>query len=203
MKTRIAAFCALLIAGSALADPYTIAKQQAKRASSQNDAEQSRIASAANGAAPAQSASAAPAPAAPPANPALQATLNNSNSLQADFAALNNSTGDKPDPGQKISLLNNLSSAAQGTKPASDSVKSLADDLLTAVAGKKKLSAAQQTTLARDVHAIFNSSHLSAAQQQTLYDGVQKILMDGGASVDDAVNVVTDLKKIADETRQP
>jgi hypothetical protein len=199
MKTRIAAFCALLIAGSALADPYTIAKSQAKRASSQNDAEQSRIANAANGAAPAQPAPAAPA--ATPANPALQATLNNINSLQANFAVLNNAAADTPDPDQKISLLNNLSSAAQGTKPASTSVKTLADDLVAAVAGRKKLNAAQQTTLARDVHAIFNSAHLSAAQQQALYDGVQKILTDGGASVDDAVNVVTDLKKISAETQ--
>jgi len=197
MKTRIAMVCALLAAGgSALADPYSGAMQQARRASDQNTAEQQRIQNASGG-----SGSTGNAPAAAPANPALQATLANISSLQANFTTLGNSTSDKPDSSERISLLNNLSTAAQGTKASAESVKALADDLLTALSGKKQISAAQQTQLARSVHALFNSSHLTDAQQKLLTDGVQKILTDGGVSLDAAVNVVTDLKKIASETK--
>jgi hypothetical protein len=38
---------------------------------------------------------------------------------------------------------------------------------------------------------LFNSAHLTATQQDTLVTDVQKILADGGASLDDAVNVAT------------
>lgn len=201
MKTFIVFACVLVTAGAVLADPYSESKRQARRDSALNDAEQQRIQREANGPA---AAPARPAPAATPAapvDPVLQATMKNVAGLQSDFAALNNSTGDKPDPSQKISLLNNLSQAAQGTKASSASVKKLADDLLTAVAGKKKMPAAQQTKLAREVHALFNSSHLSETQQKALLADVQKILTDGGASLDDAVNVVTDLKAVATETK--
>jgi hypothetical protein len=200
MKTFIVFACVLFTAAAVVADPYTESKRQARRDSALNDAEQQRIQREANGPAGAPAAPAAAAPAAP-VDPALQATLHNVSGLQADFAALNNSTGDKPDPSQKISLLNNLSQAAQGTQASPASVKKLADDLLTAVAGKKKLAAAQQTKLAREVHALFNGAHLTAAQQQALLTDVQKILTDGGASLDDAVNVVTDLKAVAAETK--
>jgi len=201
MKAPGAIFCALLIAGVSQADPYNIAKQQAHRASDQNTAEQQRIQNASGG--PAQSGAAAPAPApgAPPMDPMLQATLNNINSLQADFATFSSSASDKPDPAQKISLLNNLSQAAQSKKAPSEAVKKLADDLQAAVSGKKKLAAASQKKLAAEVHALFNSSHLTDAQQKTMFDDVQKILTEAGATLDDAVNVVTDLRKIAEATK--
>ena len=80
------------------------------------------------------------------------------------------------------------------------SIAKLADDLATAIAGKEKLRAPQQT-LAQYIHAIFNSAHLTAAQQQMIFDGVQKILTDGGASPDEATNVVNDIKTIASETK--
>jgi|SRR5665213_965485 len=202
MKTSIVFACVLFTAGAALAQNYYMAKQQAYRASNQNAAEQQRIQRTANGSSGAASARApAAAMAAAPVDPVLQATLNNISSLHTDFAALSNFTGDKPDPAQKISLLNNLTQAAQGTKASTASVQKLADDLSTAVGGKKKLAAAQQTALAREVHALFNSAHLSAAQQQALLAGAQKILTDGGASLDDAVNVVTDLKTVVTETK--
>ena len=67
--------------------------------------------------------------------------------------------------------------------------------------GQKKLAAAQQKKLAQAIHALFNSAHLTAAQQQALLTDVQKILTDGGASLDDAVNVVTDLKAVVAETK--
>ena len=109
---------------------------------------------------------------------------------------------DTPDPGQKVSLLNDLSQAAQGTKASSASVKKVADDLLKNLSGKKKLTATQQTKLAREVHALFNSSHLTATQQQTvLVTDVQTTLTDGGASLDDAVNTVADLKEVMAETK--
>jgi uncharacterized protein YoaH (UPF0181 family) len=79
-------------------------------------------------------------------------------------------------------------------------VKELAKDLFTALAGNQKLLA-QKLPLARQVHAVFNSSHLSSSQQQTIYDNVQKILVDAGVSLGDAVDVVTDLKTIAGETK--
>ena len=201
MKISIAFACVLFTTGTVLAQNYYRAEQQARRDSAQNDAEQQRIQKAASEPAGAPSARAAAAAPAAPVDPALQATMNNVAGLQSDFAALSNVAGDKPDPSQKISLLNNLSQAAQGTKASSASVKKLGDDLLTAVAGRKKLAAAQQTKLAREVHALFNSAHLSAAQQQSLLTDAQKILTDGGASLDDAVNVVTDLKAVAAETK--
>jgi hypothetical protein len=203
MKTFIAFACLLSTAGTLLAQEvnYSIAKQQARRDVSQNDAEQQRIQREAGGANPSGAPGAAAAPAAP-MDPALQATLSNIAGLQSDFAAAINAAGDKTDPAQKISLLNNLSQAGQGAKKASaNSVKKLADDLATALAGKKKLAAAQQTKLAQFVHALCNSAHLSQAQQQSLLTSVQKILTDGGASFDAAVDVVTDLKAVVAETK--
>jgi hypothetical protein len=196
MKTRVAVFCALLVAGGGYADPYSMSMQQARRTADQNNAEQQRIQNASGGA-PAQAA----APSAAPVNPALQATLSNISSLQADFKTLGSSTSATPDPSERVSLLNNLSSAAQGNKASSDSIKKLADDLLTAVSGKNQIPAAQQTKLARDIHAIFNSAHLTDAQQKLMFDDVQKILTDGGVSLDNAVDVVTDLKKVSSETK--
>jgi hypothetical protein len=202
MKTPALIVSALLVVGSAMADPYVISKQRARQTSGQNDAEQQRIQKATGDAASKSSAApATPAAAPAPMDPALQATLNNINGLQGDFTTLNTATGDKPDTTQKMSLLNNLSAAAQSKKASSDSIKKLGDDLWTAVSGKKKLAAAQQKKLAVDVHALFNSSHLSAAQQKMMLDDVQKIFTDAGTPLDDATNVVTDLKKIADETK--
>src|ERR1700759_4635512 len=106
MKAHLPALCALLIAGTAFADPYVIAKQRARDVSEQNNNEQSRI----------QKAAADPAPA--PMDPALQATLQNIGDLQANYAAIVNSDG-AADPAQKTSLLNNLSQAGQGTKASS------------------------------------------------------------------------------------
>lgn len=195
MKTRLALVCVLLATLNIPADPYSEAMQQARRTRDQNNAEQQRIANATGG----NSSGQAAAPSAPP-NPALQATLSNISSLQADFKAVGNASG-TPDSSLKVNLLNDLTSAAQGGKATSDSVKKLADDLLTAVTGKNQLTAAQQTKLARDVHAIFNSSHLTDAQQQTMFDDVQQTLTSGGVSLDNAVDVVVDLKSIASQTK--
>ncbi|MDR3458172.1 MAG: hypothetical protein P4N60_12040 [Verrucomicrobiae bacterium] len=186
MKARLPVFCALLIAGSAFADPYVIAKQRARDASEQNNNEQARI----------QKATADPTP----MDPALQATLQNIGDLQVNFAAYVNADG-QPDAGQKTSLLNNLSHAAQSAKASSDSVKKLAADLLPALDQRKKITALQQRKLAIDVHALFNSSHLSAAQQKTMFDEVQKILTEAGVPQGDVDAVVADLKKIAEETK--
>jgi hypothetical protein len=199
MKTFISCACLLLTGGSLLAQNYYMAEQQAKRASSKNDAEQERISKEAGGSTAASAAT--PATPVAPVDPVLQATLKNVSSLQSDFALAINSTGDTPDPVQKVSLLNDLTQAAQGTKASAGSVKKVAADLLTALTGKKKLLAAQQTKLAREVHALFNSSHLTAALQQTLMNDIQSTLTDSGASLDDAVNTVTDLKEVVAETK--
>jgi hypothetical protein len=205
MKKSIAIGIALMVftAGSLPAQEvnYYRAKQQAYRDSAQNDAEQQRISQAANGPGGAAPASGAAGPAAP-MDPALQATLKNVTSLQSDFTALIQSTADQPDPAQKVSLLNNLTQAAQGDKKASaNSVKKLADDLATALAGRKKMTAAQQKQLAGYVHAVFNGAHLKDAQQTMIFNGAQKILTDSGASLDGAVDVVTDLKAVVAETK--
>jgi hypothetical protein len=129
-------------------------------------------------------------------DPALAATLQNIADLRGNLVILITSTNAELTAPQKMSLLNNLSAAAQGTKPAAADVKKLAEHLITAATGKK-IPAAAQTTLARNIHAIFNSSHLSATQQQMMFDSVQKILTDAGTSLDGALNVVADLKSIA------
>jgi hypothetical protein len=195
MKTSVALFCALLVASSVPADPYSIAIQQAKRASDQNNAEQQQIQNQ-DGASGSTRPGSGQAPAA--ANPALAATLQNITNLQTDFVMVINATGDKSD--RKIALMNDFSSAAQGAKASANSVKELAKDLMTAMAGNKKL-AAQQLKLAREIHAVFNSSHLTAARQQKVFDDVQKTLTDAGVSLGAAIDVVTDLKTIAAETQ--
>ena len=196
MKTSFALLAALFVISSAVADPYVIAKQRARDTSARNDAEQQRIQNAANGQAPTY---ATPGAAAAAADPALAATLKNLNNLSADFTALG--TAAKPDATQKVSLLNNLTQAAAGKKASTDSVKHLAEDLTTAVSGKTKITPAQQKQLAGIVHAAFNGAHLTDAQSEKAFAAASKILTDAGASLDEATNVVTDLKKIAAETK--
>ena len=198
LKSFLACACLLSLAGSVFAQNYYLATQQARRDSAQNDAEQQRIAREAGGGAAVRGA-AAPMPAAP-MDPALQATLKNVAGLQSDFAALV-SASDKPTPDQKTALLNDLSQAAQGTKVSSGSIKKVADDLVPAMTGQKKLAVAQQRKLAQEIHALFNSAHLTPAQQQTILNDVQKALTDAGASLDDTVNLVTDLKTVVAETK--
>lgn len=200
MKCFLASACLLATAGSVLAQNYYLATQQARRDSAQNDVEQQRIQREAGGSAGAPGGAAPGTAPAAPMSPALQATLKNVAGLQADFAGIVAVT-DKPGPAQRTALLNDLSQAAQGTNASTASVKRVADDLLTAVAGKNKLAAAQQKQLAQKIHALFNSAHLTAAKQQTQLNDVQKLLTDGGASLDDAVNVVTDLKTVVAETK--
>jgi len=204
MKSFIASICLLGTAGSVFAQNYYLATQQARRDSAQNDAEQQRIqreAGGSNGTPGVASRYAAiPAAAATPMDPKLQATLKNVAGLQADFAAIVASS-DKPTPDQKTALLNDLSEAAQGTKASSGSIKKVADDLWPAMTGQKRLAAAQQRKLAQEVHALFNSSHLTAPQQQTILNNIQKALTDAGTSLDDTVNLVTDLKAVVAETK--
>ena len=195
MKTVIAIVCLLFVLRVAMADPYGIAIQQARRDSAQNDAEQQRIQNADGGTAQAPTGQ---QPAA--ANPALAATLQNITNLQVDLAAFIGSAADHPDPSQKVALMNDLSAAAQGTKASPESVKELAKDLFTATAGNKKLLA-KKLPLAREIHAVFNSSHLTPTQQQSIYDNVQKTLVDADVPLDAAVDVVTDLKAIVAETK--
>jgi hypothetical protein len=197
MKKPILVLLAVVFIAASASAQYNIAEQQARRASQQNDAEQQRIANAAGSGQAGQPSQSAPS--APPADPMLQATMQNITSLQADLAAFVNA--DQPDPAQKNSLLNNMSQAAQGKKAASDSAKELAKDLQTALTGKKSLAAVQQKQLAAYIHAAFNGSHLTDAQSEKIFNAAQKVLTDAGVSSDDAINIVTDLKKVASETK--
>ena len=193
MKPFIALTCALFIANSVLADPYSAAIRQAKNASARETAANQQLLDNPPPAQPPQNN--------PPADPVLQATLQNIKNLQNDFAAIGKAAAAAtPLTLQKQLLTNDLAIAAQGAKPQAASISKLADDLTTAIAGKEKLRA-PQPKLAQYVHAIFNSSHLTTAQQQMIFDGVQKILTDGGASPDEAANVVNDIKTIASETK--
>ena len=195
MKTILAVFCLLFALRVAMADPYGIAIQQARRDSAQNDAEQRRIQNA-DGGNPQAATGQQPAA----TSPALAATMQNITNLQVDLAAFIGSAADHPDPSQKVALMNDLSGAAQGTKASTESVKELAKDLFTATAGDKKLLA-KKLQLAREIHAVFNSSHLTPTQQQSIYDNVQKTLVDADVPLDAAVDVVTDLKAIVAETK--
>jgi hypothetical protein len=130
----------------------------------------------------------------PQPNPALNATLQNIASLQADLAGL------EGDPAKKQSLINNLSAAPQGSRPSKTSVSRLADDLATALAGKKVIPE-HQKKLAQYLRAMLNSSHLSPAQQRTILADVPKILQSGGVPAEDAMKIANDLKAIALETK--
>jgi hypothetical protein len=195
MKPLAALACVWLMATSLVAQVnYSVAIRQAKNAAANETAANQKLLD-------------NPPPAAPPQNnpnpqpdPALQATLQNIDSLRKDFTAVGGAADAASLATQKQSLTNDLAAAAQGAKPQSASVSKLADDLATAFAGKEKLRA-PQTKLAQYVHAVFNSSHLTTAQQQMIFDGVQKILNDGGASPDETANVVNDIKTIASETK--
>ena len=72
---------------------------------------------------------------------------------------------------------------------------------MPAVTGQKKLAPAQQKKLAQQFTPCSTARISPPPQQQALLTNVQKILTDGGASLDDAVNVVTDLKAVAAETK--
>ena len=192
MKPFIALACALGLANSLLADPYSAAIRQAKNVSAKETAANQQLMDNPPPAAPPQNN--------PPPNPVLQATLQNIDNLRNDFAAIGNAAANTPLTAQKKTLTNDLATAAQSAKPQPASIAKLADDLATAIAGKEKLRA-PQPKLAQFVHAIFNSSHLTAAQQKMIFDGVHKILTDGGASPEETADVVNDIKTIASETK--
>jgi hypothetical protein len=194
MKPLIAFFCAVFLASGAFADPYSSAMRQARNASANETAANRQLLDNPPPAPPPQNNPN------PPANPALQATLQNIESLRNDFAAIGKADTIASLTVQKQSLTNDLAIAAQGAKPQPASISKLADDLTTAIAGKEKLRA-PQPKLAQFVHAIFNSAHLTTAQQQMIFSGVQKILTDGGASPDETASVVGDIKTIASETK--
>jgi len=194
MKPFIALACALCLANSLLADPYSAAIRQAKNVSAKETAANRQLMD-------------NPPPAPPPPNnpnqsadPVLQATLQNIEGLRNDFAAIGNAAATISPTVLRQTLTNDLAVAAQGTKPPPASISKLADDLTTAIAGKEKLRA-PQPKLAQYVHAIFNSAHLTAAQQKMIFDGVHKILTDGGASPEETADVVNDIKTIASETK--
>jgi hypothetical protein len=202
MKTFLPLLLGLWTAQAVTADPYSMAIQQARRDSNQNNAEQRAINSAgADSSSPAPAAAPAPAPAASaPPNPALQATLQNISNLGADIAAFSISTNAAAEPARKASLLTDLNAAAASSKPNQDAVQKLADDLVNATGGKQKLIA-QQTRLGRDIHAIFNSSHLTTSQQFSIVDDVQKILIENEVASEEASKVLDDLKVIEAETK--
>jgi hypothetical protein len=196
MKTFTAFFCALFVAGTAFADPYSMAQQQARNVVASENKNQQAINSAGSSA----PATVSPMPSNPnpaaPTNPALQATLQNIASLRADFETLVSG----PTNAASAQLINDLSAAAQSKKPSSAAISKLAGDLTAVLAGNDKLRV-QEPKLAQWIHAVFNSSHLSPAQSQMIHDGVQKIFADAGVSVPDAANVINDIQTIATQTQ--
>jgi hypothetical protein len=195
MKPIITFACVWFMAGSLSAQVnYQAAIRQARNAAANETAANQKLLDNPPPAAPPQN-----NPSSPP-DPALQATLQNIESLRSDFTAIGNAAAAASLTAQKQSLTNDLTTAAQGAKPQPASISKLADDLAAAIAGKAKLRA-PQPKLAQFVHAIFNSAHLTTAQQQMIFDGVQKILTDGGASPDETASVVSDIKTIASETK--
>jgi hypothetical protein len=192
MRAFIAFSCACCVANCVLADPYSAAIRQAKDVSAKvTKADQASLQS---------TSPATPPQTSPQPDPVLEATLRNIAGLRADFAALGNLAGTNSLAIQNQLLMDDLAAAAQGAKPSPASISRLADDLATATAGKVKADVTEQK-LAQDIHAIFNSSHLSPAQQQMIFDSVQKILLDGGTTPDEATHVADDIKQIATETK--
>ena len=178
----------VLVAGVASAQNLSIATGQARRAANPDGAGQ--------GGQPA----APSAPSTPPMDPALAATLKNTASLRADFAAIC-AVADAPAAAdQRISLLNNLSAAAQGVKASPANIRKLAGHLVAALAGRKQFSASA-TLLAQDAHALFNGAHVSAAQQEALLGDVKKLLAAAEVSDDDSAKIIDDLTAIAAETK--
>jgi hypothetical protein len=194
MKLFLALVCVCSMAGSLPAQVnYSVAIRQARNAAANETAANQKLLDNP----PAQPPQNNPAP---PPDPALQATLQNIESLRNDFTAIGGAAANASLTVQKQTLTNDLAIAAQGAKPQAASISKLADDLTTAIAGKEKFRA-PQPKLAQFIHAISNSSHLTTAQQQMIFDGVQKILNDGGAPPDETANVVNDIKTIASETK--
>lgn len=187
MKTALFVLCGCLITSAALGQNMSIATDQAKRASGQG------------GAPPGGQAQAPSAQQPPPIDPALAATMKNIANLRADFVVI--SAADAAAAAdQRVSLLNNLSAAAQGTKAATANVRQLAGDLINALAGRKKILP-QTQKLGGLIHALFNGAHVSDPQQETLLKEVSKILTEAEVPTDDATKVVETLKAIAAETK--
>jgi hypothetical protein len=178
-----------VFAATTLADPYTSAKSQAKRAVSQTQARQAET----MGAQPATTPPPQTAPAQP--SPALVAMQLNVSNIAADLESL------QKDPLKKQPLINDLHAAAQGTSPSKGSVSKLTDDLAATLPGKTTLSPEQRTKLAQYLRAVFNASHVAPAQQRTILDDAQKILQTAGVSAEDATKVIYDFKAIAAETK--
>lgn len=186
MKKALAIALLLAVVAGGRADVFSQAKGQAKRSAGQENA------------------TAGASPQAPqnnaPQDPVLAATRANIASLQADFAALNQSTATGPSNDERMALLNHLAAAAQGTKPSSATVQKLAGQLSTMRLGKKSM-APRLTILARDIHALFNGSHLTTAQQQTMLGEVKKICADAGSPADETDVLLATLQTIVAETK--
>jgi small-conductance mechanosensitive channel len=172
---------------------YNIARDQAKRAVSQTQA-----ASNGQGAAPAAGQT-PPAQSQPAADPVLAATVQNINKLRDNLATISAAADANAAADEKVSLLNNLTAAAQGTKASSANVRKLASQIVVALPAHKKLSP-QITKLARDVHAVFNGGHLNDTQRDALLAEVKKLLTDAEVSDDDTGKIVDTLKAVAAET---
>jgi hypothetical protein len=194
MKPFLTLACALFAANSLFADPYSAAIQQAKRVANQETEANRQLM---NNPPPATPAQTNPNQ---PSDPVLQATLENIQNLQNDFATLSKLTNAAAITTEKVGLTNDLASAALGAKPSQPSLAKLGDDLAAVILGNQKLRP-QHPRLAQYVHASFNGSKLTPAQQQMIFSDVQKILVAGGTAPEDATNVVNDIKTIASETK--
>ncbi len=185
MKIILAGIYLLVVSNLALADVnYYIAKEQARRSAGQDSG----------------SPGASGAPPATPTDPALAQTLRKIANLQADIAALNQSTSPKPTSEAKVALLNDLMSAAQGVKPAVTDVQKLGGHLANAL-NCRKLPLAAQQSLARNLLGLFNGAHLPAPQQLKSLDAIRKTLMDAGVPAEDLENLQVELKSIATATQ--
>ena len=194
MKLFLTLACAVFAAHSLHADPYSAAIQQAKRVANQETEANRQLINNPPPATPVQT-----NPNQPP-DPVLQATLQNIQNLQNDFATLSKLTNAAAITTEKQGLTNDLASAALGAKPSQPSLAKLGDDLAAVMVGNEKLRP-QHPKLAQYVHASFNGSKLTPAQQQMIFTDVQKILVKAGTAPDDATNVVDDIKTIASETK--
>ena len=199
MKLLLSFACIALLAANVFADPNSAAMALARKVAAKSTQAANQTDETPQPA-PAHAQPVQPAP--PPPNPVLQATLQNITAIRADLVALGGSTDTNSTAVLKMSLLNDLAAAAQGSKPSQQSVTQLGEHLTAAIAGNKDKWRAPQQRLAQELHASFNGAHLTDAQQKMIFDDVPKILASTGTTADDATNIVNDLKAIVTETKE-
>jgi hypothetical protein len=196
MKRFILGFTtALLVAGSALADPAEIIKQKALAIRDMNNQQQGITPATAP--TPAYTAP-APAPAAPSGPSATQQAL--MDRLQVDLNAIKSGAPATAD--QAVALQNDMNTLAKGAnKPTKPELAKLSTDLAAALS-EKTLSAVEMAQLTKNINIVLNCSVISAAYAQTFVSAAQAALRNSGVSDAKVDAVGGDLRAVVNEIQK-